>query len=51
MLSVSRIYSVNNGMINECGATGGMRIGRENHSTERKPTPRPLCSQVTYDLT
>jgi hypothetical protein len=28
-MSVSRIYSINNGMINEYGAAGGMRIGRE----------------------
>jgi hypothetical protein len=27
----------------ECGAVGGMRIGRGNRSTRRKPTPLPLC--------
>jgi hypothetical protein len=34
-------------MIDEggCGAAGGVRIGRGNLSTRRKPTPVPLCSQ------
>jgi hypothetical protein len=26
-----------------CGAVVGMRIGRENRSTRRKPVPVPLC--------
>jgi hypothetical protein len=26
-------------MINECGAPGGMKIGRGNYSTQRKTTP------------
>jgi hypothetical protein len=32
-------------MINEgdCGAIGGMKIGKGNRSTRRKPTPAPLC--------
>jgi hypothetical protein len=25
------------------GAIGGMKIGRRNRSTRRKPTPAPLC--------
>jgi hypothetical protein len=25
------------------GAIGGMKIGRRNRSTRRKPTPEPLC--------
>jgi hypothetical protein len=29
MLSVSRVCSFNVRMINECGAVGGMRFGRE----------------------
>jgi hypothetical protein len=29
--------------INEYGAVGGMRIGREHRSTQRKPAPVPLC--------
>jgi hypothetical protein len=33
------------------GAVGGMS-GRENWSTQRKPSPVPLCSpQITHDLT
>jgi hypothetical protein len=27
----------------DCGATGGMKIGRENLSTRRKPAPAPFC--------
>jgi hypothetical protein len=34
------------------GAVRGMRIGRGNRSTRRKPVPVPLCpSQIPYDLT
>jgi hypothetical protein len=36
----------------ECGAVGGMRIGRGNWSTQRKPAPVPLCTpQITHGLT
>jgi hypothetical protein len=36
----------------ECGAVGGMRIGRGNRSTRRKPAPLPLClPQIPHDLT
>jgi hypothetical protein len=36
----------------ECEAVGGMRIGRGNRSTWRKPTPVPLCPpQIPDDLT
>jgi hypothetical protein len=36
----------------ECGAFDGMRIGRGNRSTRRKPAPVPLCpSQIPHDLT
>jgi hypothetical protein len=41
-------------MINEgdCGAIGGMKIGRGNRSTRRKPAPAPLCSpQIPHDQT
>jgi hypothetical protein len=35
----------------DCGAIGGMRIGRGNPSTRRKPAPEPLCPpQIPYDL-
>jgi hypothetical protein len=34
------------------GAVGGMRIGRGNRSTRRKPAPVPLCpSKIPHDLT
>jgi hypothetical protein len=36
----------------ECGAVGGMRIGRGNRSTRRKPAPVPLCPpQIPHYLT
>jgi hypothetical protein len=36
----------------ECGAVGGMRIGKGNRSTRRKPAPVPLRSpQISHDLT
>jgi hypothetical protein len=34
------------------GAVDGMRIGRGNRSTRRKPVPVPLCPpQIPHDLT
>jgi hypothetical protein len=34
------------------GAVGGMRIGKGNRSTRRKPAPVPLCPpQIPHDLT
>jgi hypothetical protein len=39
-------------MIDEgyCGAIGGMKIGRGNRSTRRKPTPAPFCPpQIPLD--
>jgi hypothetical protein len=27
----------------DCGAIGGMKIGRGNQNTRRKPAPVPLC--------
>jgi hypothetical protein len=36
----------------DCGAIGGMKIGRGNRSTRRKPSAVPLClPQIPYDLT
>jgi hypothetical protein len=36
----------------DCGAVGGMRIGRGNRSTWREPTPAPLCPpEVPHDMT
>jgi hypothetical protein len=38
-------------MIDECGTVGGMRIGKGNRSTGRKPAPEPLFSpQIPHDL-
>jgi hypothetical protein len=35
----------------ECGAFSGMRTGRRNRSTRRKPAPMPLCPpQIPHDL-
>jgi hypothetical protein len=35
----------------ECGAVGGMRIGKGNRSIRRKPVPVPLCPpQIPHDL-
>jgi hypothetical protein len=36
----------------DCGEFGGMKIGRENRSTRRKPAPAPFCPpQIPYDQT
>jgi hypothetical protein len=35
----------------DCGATGGMKLGRGNRSTRRKPAPAPLCPQIPHDQT
>jgi hypothetical protein len=36
----------------ECGAIGGMKIGRGNRSTRGKPAPAPLCPpQIPHDQT
>jgi hypothetical protein len=38
--------------IDDYGVVGGMRIGRGNRSTRRKPAPVPLCPpQISHDLT
>jgi hypothetical protein len=35
----------------DCRAIGGIRIGKGNRSTRRKPVPVPLCApQIPYDL-
>jgi hypothetical protein len=44
--------SVDDRMLNEYGAVGGMIIGRRNRNTRRKPAPMPLCPpQIPQDLT
>jgi hypothetical protein len=36
----------------DCGAVGGMKIGRGNRSTRREPAPAPLCPpQIPHELT
>jgi hypothetical protein len=36
----------------DCGAIGGMKIGRRNRSTRRKPAPAPFClPQIPLDQT
>jgi hypothetical protein len=36
----------------ECGVVSGMRIGKGNRSTRRKPAPAPLFPpQILHDLT
>jgi hypothetical protein len=51
MLSVSKLQSVNNRLINECGAVGGMRTGRGNEITRRKPASVPLRPpQILHEL-
>jgi hypothetical protein len=48
---VSKLHSINDRIIIEYGAVGGMRIGRGNQSTWRKPEPVPLCPpQILHDL-
>jgi hypothetical protein len=39
MLWISGLYSINDGVINQCGAVGGMRTGKGNWRTGRKLTP------------
>jgi hypothetical protein len=36
----------------DCGAVGGIKIGRGNRSTQRKPAPVQLCPPlIPHDLT
>jgi hypothetical protein len=36
----------------ECGAVGGMRIGKGNQITRSEPAPMPICApQIPHDLT
>jgi hypothetical protein len=30
----------------DCGEIGGMKIGRGNRSTRRKPAPAPFCPEL-----
>jgi hypothetical protein len=44
MLSVSKLYSLNDKMINEYGAVGGIKVDRWNQSMQRKVLPLPLSA-------
>jgi hypothetical protein len=36
----------------DCGAIGGMKTGRRNRSTRRKPAPAPFCPpKIPHDQT
>jgi hypothetical protein len=50
-LSVLRWFSVDDRMINERGPAGGLRIGRGNQSTLRKPAPVPLYFHYECQMT
>jgi hypothetical protein len=52
MLLVFRLYSTGDGMINEYGATDGMRTNRRNQSPHQKRVPVPLYPpKIKYDFT
>jgi hypothetical protein len=52
ILPVMGLYSVDDRMINECGAVGGKKTGWGNQSSQRKPVPVPLCPpQIPHDWT
>jgi hypothetical protein len=42
-LPVSRLYRLDDRLINEYGAVGGMTVGKGNWSTRRILDPVPLC--------
>jgi hypothetical protein len=46
LISVSRSCSIDDRIINICGAVGGMIFGRENRSTRRKLAPVSLVSHM-----
>jgi hypothetical protein len=51
-LSVSRLYNVNGRMIDECGAGGVMRIGRESTLLRgNRPQYHSVQPQIRHDLT
>jgi hypothetical protein len=41
--SISKLYSINDKMVNTYRAAIGMTLGRGNQSTQRKPAPEPCC--------
>lgn len=49
---VSKLYSIDDSLINEYGTTGGMKIDRETRNIPRKPSPGLLCPPLNpHDLT
>jgi hypothetical protein len=51
ILSVSRLYSMGNRIVNEYGLGAGMESFRGNQSTRRLPAPKPLCPPwIPHDL-
>jgi hypothetical protein len=59
-VGLSPLYSATSGLLYQpqmigeggCGAIGGMKIGKRNRSTRRKPAPKPLCPpQIPLDQT
>jgi hypothetical protein len=51
-LLLTRLYSINDTMINEYGAVAVMETARSNGSAQRKPSPISFCpSQIPQDLT
>jgi hypothetical protein len=51
-LRIETMLASDNRIINESGAVGRMRTAKDNRSSQRKPTPVPLCPpQITCDLT
>jgi hypothetical protein len=52
MLSVWRLCSVDDAMINECETVYGMKNGGGNRSTPRGPTPMSVCPpKLSHDRT
>jgi hypothetical protein len=51
-LSISKHRGIHDVLIREYGEISGMKTGRGNRSTRRKPAPLPLCSlQFPFEIT
>jgi hypothetical protein len=48
-LPVPRLYNVDDKILSGRGAVDGMRIGRVNGCTKRKPTPLPLWGGALFE--
>jgi hypothetical protein len=42
-LTISKLYNTDGRLINEYGAVGGMKIGKELQNAWRKPAPVSVC--------